>query len=140
MSETFILSQRDSSILYRFISDHGRDHSEILDPSFRNFEKFKIIGTLENRKLIQAAFSKFDDDSAITRIVGIYSDETIKILNILCAISASHTPEIIHHSFIVPLSNVYNFSQVYAKSRLGTYTESREMVDGTIKVSICYPK
>jgi hypothetical protein len=122
------------------VIDQGRVHSEILNPKFRNLEERTIIGTLEDNKLIQTAFVQFHDDTSIVRILGQYSDETIKILNILCAISASHSPEIIHHSFIVPLSNVYNFSQVYAKSRLGTYTESKEMVDGTIKVSICYPK
>jgi hypothetical protein len=120
--KTILLEQKHSKLIYKFVTVHGRSFPELLNPSFREFSQNRsMIATIDREIINQIAFSDFKENYATTRLFGQFSDETINILNCLCAISASHSPEIIYHSFYI-LSNKYNFMQAYALSRLGQFS------------------
>ena len=115
------------NLLNKFLSAQARKDLTLTNDDL-------IIGSVENGILVQAFFIHLDGLQAVThKIIGSFSNGTVKILDMLCAVCSSRTPEVIYHQFNFLPNDAYNFSECYNKSRLGRFTVERNGQNFTIK-------
>ena len=139
--EAIKIDNRSMGALYKFLVEKARKSPQLLDAKYRNITESNIvIAARDNGVLVQAFFIQIEDSIATTHtILGPYSKGTVKILDMLCAICASQTPEIVEHQFILAPSERYNFSECYKQCRLAKFTV--DMIGGEcITYKIVYPQ
>ena len=133
--EAIFIDQKHMALLYKFLVEKSRTDQTLLDLKYRDLSADSIvIGARDNGVLVQAFFIQIDGLHAVThKIIGSYSNGTVKILDMLCAVCSSRTPEVIYHQFNFLPADSYNFSECYSNSRLGRFTVGRDGQNFTIK-------